>query len=307
MKGPQPPGRSVPRRAAGLGVLALSLLVGSSSSVQLAPVPVAGPLQDEELPLELRVPRMEGPEAQLAHARRLKARAFRASDDDSRAFWRSLAVEGYRAVRAFHPEAPALGAEAAFRAGELLRAEDRVEAAREEFSIAVEKGAGTAFRARGRLELGHVARRAGHLRTALDRYLEVCSDADADPLHREDAWLWAGRVWRLRGAWAEARRAWEGVIERSADPFLVLRAHDELALAYVEEDDVAAAAGQLERCRVDLQPILLEETARGERLLGAYRRMRARDALRRAIEARRSNVPRGGFDSSASADRPRNA
>lgn len=256
-----------------------------------APAAVPRPPADRtqgDVPIVLRVPRMDDARAQLAHARRLKARSFRAKGDEDRVFWRGLAVEAYRAVRELHPSERALGAEAAFRAGELLRADQDVRGARTELQAADELGAGTPFRARARLELGHLQRREGELRRALDRYLAVASDARVTPKYREEAWLWSGRCWWDRGAKVEARAAWEGVAERAFDPFLTLRAYENLALAWIEDDDLEAAAGELERSRAALAPILLEESERGEKLQDAYRRSRAREALREAIERRRT-------------------
>ena len=43
------------------------------------------------------------------------------------------------------------------------------------------------------------------------------------------------------------------------------------------------AAAQLERCGFGLTSVLLEESERGEKLSDAFRRMRARDALRSAL------------------------
>ncbi|MFT5288473.1 MAG: tetratricopeptide (TPR) repeat protein [Planctomycetota bacterium] len=239
--------------------------------------------QGQELPLEVRVPHMDSGRAQLAHARRLKMRSFRGKGPEDRLFWRSLAIEAYQAVRAYHPDEPDVSAEGAFRAGELLRADKDLDAARAEFKLARKLGVGTPFRARARLELGHLARRLGDLRQALDHYLALASDSGAAVRHRENGWLWAGRCWWQRGAHVEARRAWNGVAERALDPFLALRAHDELTLAWIEEGELKEAAAQLERCGFGLTSVLLEESERGEKLSDAFRRMRARDALRSAL------------------------
>ena len=238
----------------------------------------------DETPLEARVPHMATGEAQLSHARRVKARALRAKGERDREFWRTLAIEAYQAVRVYHPGERKLGAEGAFRAGEMLRAAGRLDSARAEFQEAARRGKGTPFRSRARLELGHLERRAADWRAALEHYLEVASDSTSAVRHREEAWLWAGRMWWEQGSHSEARRAWRGVCERLEDPFLALRAHDELTLAWVEVGDLEAAAGQLLDCKNSLSAILLEETERGERLCSAFQRMRGRKALRSAIE-----------------------
>ena len=273
-------------RHVGLGVAVglFLMLAGVDAHTMDSPNGLRLELQrQEDLPLEVRVPHMDSARAQLAHARRLKTRSFRGKGHEDRQFWRFLAIEAYQAVREYHPGELGFSAEAAFRAGELLRADGDIKAARQEFRLALKLGADTPFRARARLELGHLARRLGDLRQALDQYLALASDSSALARRREDAWLWAGRCWWQRGAHVEARRAWSGVAERALDPFLALRAHDELALAWLEEGDLKAAAAQIERCGFDLTSVLLEESERGEKLSNAFRRMRARDALRSAL------------------------
>lgn len=243
------------------------------------------------------VPRMESPRAQLQHARRVKAQMVGKEGADLE-FWRTLAVEAYQAVRVFHPGAREVAAEAAFRAGELLRAGDRADEALAEFRFCLRQAGRTDFKARAGLEIGHLERRRRAWREALDTYLAVAADASARARRREDAWLWAGRVWKEQGRVDDARTAWKRVAEEGTDALLRVRAFDELGLLALANDDVEAAAGWLERCLRALSAAALEETEEGERVRDALLRMRLVDELTRAIER--------GKDSSADEGTSRN-
>jgi tetratricopeptide (TPR) repeat protein len=280
---------SLARIAAGAGIAALCLLLAAPTGAGGA-LSARASAQDGDAPpraLETSVPRMDTAAAQLAHARRIK-RTMSERPEEDRAFWRVLAVEAYRAVRAYHPGAAAACAEASFRAGELLRAAGEADAAQEEFERARAAGAGTPFRARAALEIGHLHRRAGRSREALDLYLAVAGDGRAAAAHRDDAWLWAGRVWSDEGRVPDARRAWEGVARGGQDPLDRVLAFDWLALSWLEAGDLEAAAGVLDRCRVALSPLALEETELGERVRNALLRMRVVTSLQSAIERRAS-------------------
>ena len=261
---------------------AASLLVAT----WLASVPVLSVVEDP--PLEVTVPHMESAEAQLAYARRLKGE-LRKRKPQERDFWRGLTVEAYEAVPHFFPDASAFGSEACFRAGELLRVAGEVERARAVFRRARRLGRGTPFRARAGLELGHLARRAGELRAAREAYLDVASDASASRAHRDDAWIWAGRVWATEGRIEDARSAWRRVADGDGDALDRIFAFDELALSRVAEDDLEAAAGVLNQCVQALSEVALEETRRGESVRNALVRMRVIRALRRQISSDRSS------------------
>jgi tetratricopeptide (TPR) repeat protein len=231
------------------------------------------------------VPRMSCAEQQLAYARALK-RAMQGREGSDARRRRERAVAAYRAIREYHPEAPAKGAEGAFRAGELLRAVGSTEDARGEFRVAIDLGARTPFRARGGLEMGHIHRREGRSDLALDSYLAVASDHDAEVAHRDDAWLWVGRVWRDLGRMREARSAWRSVALSGEDPIDRILAYDYLTLTWVDDDDLEAAAGVLDECMRAHAEIALEETYTGERVRKALTRMRGLEMLQRAIESR---------------------
>ena len=233
------------------------------------------------------VPRMDTASAQIAYARGIK-RSMAGREARERALRREMAIEAYRAVRKHHPRASSSGAEGAFRAGELLRAVGRTEEALEEFEKARELGSKTPFRARASLEIGHVHRREGRRRVALDAYLRVASDPRAAHEHRDDAWLWAGCVWKDLGRLREARDAWRGVTRSGSDPIDRILAFDYLALAWVDAGDLEAAAGVLDECVRAHSELALEETRLGERVRKALVRMRVVSALQHAVEERRS-------------------
>lgn len=233
---------------------------------------------------EAPVARMDRPAAQLAHARRMKRVMFARRGED-RAFWRTLTVEAYRAVRHFHPDASELGAEAAFRAGELLRAGQAFDQALEEFRVARDLGRGTPFVARAGLEAGHVQRRVGRPRQALDHYLAVAGDASAEPRHRDEAWLWAGRVWSAQGRADDARRAWRGVAEGDGDPLDRIRAYDELGLSWIREGDLERAAALARECAGALADAALEETELGRRTRSALLSLRTAAELEERARA----------------------
>jgi len=254
-------------------------------------VPRAQPVQHEEH-LEKFVPYMQDARAQLDHARRLK-RALYKHPPESREFWRKLAVEAYQAVRVFHPESRAISIEASFRAGELLRAGGRDAEALQEFSWASTRRAG-AFSTRARLEIGHLHRRNEEDRKALDAYLDVAADARADAAHRDDAWIWAGQIWKRGKRIEDARRAWKRVAEGGRDPLDRIRAFDLLGVLWFEEDDLEAACGVLNQCLQSLSEAALEETRSGERVRNALLRMRLVDELPRAIASRKNSGEKTG-------------
>lgn len=264
---------------------ALLFLVLAQSSAEVSPhVPGA----ESRAWIESVVPRMASAEAQFGHARRLK-REMNAKRGDELAAWRRLTVEAYQAVRVFHPEARAVCVEAAFRAGEILRAGGDEPRALWEFRWAARQGAESEFRARARLEIGHLQRRALRWREALEAYLDVAGDPAASAARREDAWLWAGASWKALGHLEDARNAWRRVAEQGTDPLARITAFDELGLSLVEECELEGAAGVLDQCLRALSASALEETEQGERVRNALLRMRVVVELPRALARRKSS------------------
>jgi tetratricopeptide (TPR) repeat protein len=264
----------------------MAVVVALSTQGRAAAGPDAGRSTREAASgIEDPLPKLESAEAELARAAGLKL-ALRGTSDGARQAARDAAVRAYRAVREHFPgDAPAC-AEAAFRAGELLRAAEDVAGARSEFVLARERGAGTPFRVRAMLELGHVERRARNHADALSAYESVIAEADAPRRARDDASLWLGRVYLELDRTADARRAWQRVADGGEDPLDRVRAYDYLAAVRVTEGDLDGAAEILKSCRSALADVAAEETALGERVRTALLAMRATEELERAIAAR---------------------
>lgn len=255
----------------------------------VAPIDGAGSTRESPLP------RLESAQAELARAAGLKL-ALRGTAGEARSTARAAAVRAYRGVREHFPADAPVCAEAAFRAGELLRASDDVAGALSEFAFARERGGGTPFRVRAMLEIGHVERRARNHTAALAAYESVLAEADAPRRARDDASLWLGRVYTELDRRADARRVWQRVAEAAEDPLDRVRAYDYLASACVADGDLDGAAGVLQGCRAALADVVAEETTLGERVRNALLAMRATDELERAVAAR--DKPKGDTGSS---------
>jgi hypothetical protein len=239
------------------------------------------------------VPRAETAALQLRFATQCKLRMWRARPAEVEAA-RALAVLAFHAVREYFPDARALGAEAAFRAGELLRAAADDVGARAEFDAACRLGARTPFYARARIELGHIARRAGHPQLALDAYLSVLMDVGVAARWRDEAGLAAGRAYEETERVDDARRLYELVAEHGEDPLDRIRGFDAWAETFVGVDDVEAAAGVLALCRNALAPRAAEETELGQRVRNALERMRCIESIEFAIARRRKAREKAG-------------
>jgi len=236
------------------------------------------------------VPRLASAARQLEHARSVRF-ALRGRQGDERERARRSAVRAYRAVRTYYPGAREVR-EASFRAGELLRAAEDVEAARCEFELAAVPGVPSPFVARALLELGHIERRAEHYQEALALYDRVVADTRARPEYRDRAALWAGRVYQESKREADAERVWTRLASDAVDPVVRVRAYDAIALLYVRRGDLEGAAGVLELCRRSLEDVLLEETRLGERVRDAVLGMRAVTEIKRIVAERSSRADR---------------
>lgn len=232
------------------------------------------------------VPKCEDARAQIEYAGKRKLE-LRGARGEKRVAARASAVEAYRAVHYHFPRELEARAEAAFREGELQRAGGHTDEAREAFANAAGLGAGTEFRARGRLELGHLYRRTHRWVDALSAYEQVVADEDAAPRHRDRASLWRARLQARLGRDREARASWERVARDGFDSFDRLEAFDAWALHLIERGDLEGAAGVLGLCGELLAERLAEETRHGERLRRTHARMPSVGRLKAAIDARR--------------------
>lgn len=236
--------------------------------------------------LPVGVPKQESAEAQLEHAAHCRAR-MRGKRGEDREQMRERAVEAYRAVHVHFPRALPQRAEASFREGELRRAGGDADEARAAFEDAAQHGAGTEFRARAWIEVGHIYRRSKRLVDAIEAYERVLLDDEVAPAHRDRALLWRARLQARLGRAKEARAGWERVARDGFDPFDRLEAFDAWALHLIEADDLEGAGGVLGLCSELLADRLAEETRTGERLRRVHARMPSIARLKAAVEARR--------------------
>lgn len=260
-----------------------TLCLASSMGV----VPDDPPESERPLPLEIAVPKRSNARWQLEYARGLKNRLGERKESE-REFWRDLAIEAYQAVRVHHPEEVSIGAEAAFRAGELLRTDGRTAEAAAEFESAARLGRGGPFECRALIERGHLARRDGEPRRALDYYHDVVAKRTAGARQRDDAWYWIGRMQRDLGRFDDAFRAWKTVAHGNGDTLDRIVAFDWWACTLLERQDPNGAAGVLHDCSIRMREAALEETRNGERVRRALERMRARSRLIDELERARN-------------------
>lgn len=232
--------------------------------------------------------RFDTAKEQLEYATSLK-KVLRGTEGEARDRARAEAVAAYRAVREYFAAEAALCSEAAFRAGELLRTADDFKGARAEFGVAMERGAGTDFRVRAMLEIGHVERRAKHQQEALAAYESVVSDDTASARQKDEALLWTGRVYADLERLADARRVWQKVADKGDDPMDRIHAYDHIASLLVETGDLEGAAGVIKRCNDALADVSQEETKLGERVRASLAAMRSIDQLTRAVEKRKKS------------------
>lgn len=244
------------------------------------------------------VQKFDTPKAQFEHATSLK-KALRGLDGEARDRARSEAVAAYRAVREYFGNEAALCSEAAFRAGELLRTADDLAGALAEFGIARDRGAGTDFRVRAMLEIGHVERRAKHSQPAITAYEAVVADNTSSARQKDEALLWVGRVYADLERFTDARRVWQKVADKGDDPLDRIQAFDQIASVLVETGDLEGAAGVIKRCNEALADVSQEETKLGDRVRAALGSMRSVDQLARAVEKRKQ-----GADANDKKDEP---
>lgn len=264
---------------------ALPLLAGAASPAPYPHAERATSTVAAEAARTEAVPKLESARAQLDHADDLR-RKVRGADEASRQAARASAAAAYRAVREHYPAEAAACAEAAYRRADLVRQSGDVESARAEYAVARERGAGTPFRVRASLELGHLERRAKRAPEAIAAYEAVVADPAAGPGQRDDASLWLGRVLADLGRGDDAVRTWKRVAENGDDPLDRIRAFDQWAQLLVAKTDLEGAAGVVERCREQLADAAQEESRLGERVRAALTNMRAVDELARAVEKR---------------------
>jgi tetratricopeptide (TPR) repeat protein len=267
---------------------AAPLLLSLSGLATAAPPPRPAATQaGSSAAAEEPVKKCENAEAQLKLATELR-NALRGLEGGERDAARARALAACRAVRQYFPGEGWACAEAAFRAGELLRAAGDLAGAAAEFQAAREQKGESPFRLRALLELGHMQRKDKQLERALASYEAALGDPGATPGQRDEASLWAGSVYRDLQRPADARRVWQRVADAGEDPLDRIRAFDRIASLLVETGDLEGAAGTIERCKEVLAGPAAEETRTGERVRSALQNMRAIEELQRAVERKQS-------------------
>lgn len=231
------------------------------------------------------VTRYETAREQLSHAQALRS-VYRESQGKERQAAREAAVGAYEAVFSYHPKEPALAASAYFRAGELQRAAGLLRDALRLFEASQERSTSSSMRARSMLEVGHVQRRLLAFDEALSSYEKVMRDRKNAPKYRDRATFWKARVFLLMQRESDARRVFRVLAGATEDPFMVVRAYDELALSALREDDLEWTAGLIDACRIALADPLREETNVGRKLRVAFGTMRCRARLKAAVVER---------------------
>ena len=246
------------------------------------------------------VPRQGDADAQLVYATRAK-RSLRGTRGERRDQARTMVVEAYRAVRVYFPEARSTGAEAAFRAAELLRSGRLIGASREAFEQAWLLGRGVRIGARAGLELGHLERRRLRLNDALGWYEDVESLGPEFAEERDLAAYWAGRVHGRMGRAEDALRCYERAARKGVEPLQRVRAYEAWIDGLLDQDRLEAAAGVWSLCQGSLRQAAEERSTLGMRVRAALEGMRSPGRLARAVEERRRSgrVPWRGLQASS--------
>jgi len=246
-------GRRRARRVVGrrLGVVGAVLAL-------LGPVTMAG-VGDEDAPA---ADRGETANSRLDEVSAAKQRAYDLEGDErERALLEVAASYGAVADDDAHPVGDR--AEAAFRAGEILRSRRRADQARRRFEQATAFGAdGTderamEFAARGLLELAHLRRRASDVEGALGLYSEVGERFSDQARSNAHATTWRGKLLVREGRLDEARALYVGFAASFPDyPLEAVRNMDLLAVAFAEDGRLEDAHEVVALLRSQMEPVI---------------------------------------------------
>ena len=224
----------------------------------------------------------------LARASHLSALARRAKGARREELGRR-ALAAYEDVVTRFPEAASVTSEAAFRAGELRRRFEEDDEALRLFARAREVAPRGPFAHRAAFAEAVLLRDRGSWDPALEVLATVEADESGPRARRERGALEAARTLPLAGRDDAARAAFQRLALRAADPFVLAKAHDEWALRLVAIGDLEGAAGVLARCRDALRDPAAQQTETGRRLTELLEELRCIDALKTAIERRRTD------------------
>lgn len=238
-------------------------------------------------------PALDGPAMRALERARQKKQALRGERGERLTKLRLEAIDAYQRVHERWPEAGGITAEAAFRAGELLRTGGAPNLAIQEFEIAVGTREGGEFSARARYEIGHVQRREGRSELALAAFEELTASPAADDHLRDMASLWYAKVLSEIDQPRDAERVLRRLVKCAVAPTDRIRAYDELIVMVVDRAELEGASGWLRECKMSVAEESLAMTKEGERIRSALENMRGLKALRSAIEQR---MAQPGYD-----------
>ena len=175
-------------------------------------------------------------------------------------------------------------AEAAFRAGEILRTRGRLEESALRFSKAAELGVdvpkGREFAARGLLEQAHLRRRAHDDAAALELYGQVRARFADQRRTAAHAMTWSGKLLLAAGRVEEASPLLQGfAAEYPEYPKDAVRNADLLAVELFEAGDEARAKAVVDQLRKALAPVVDGGGKQAEAVAEALKDMRATELL----------------------------
>jgi len=235
-------------------------------------------------PGAIGAPRDEDPaRAALAEASAAK-RAAQKLDDTAREAALLEVAARYDAISGNGEFDTAARAEAAFRAGEILRARGRLAESEPRFVKAVELGAdapkGREFAARGLLEQAHLKRRAKDEGAALELYAQVRQRFSDQRRTAATAMTWQGKLLLASGRTDEATQVLSGfATEYPEYPKDAVRNADLLAVELLESGDEAGAKAAVDRVRSALAPIVDAGGKQGDAVAAALKAMRVTEML----------------------------
>ncbi|MBC8327933.1 MAG: hypothetical protein H8E31_04220 [Planctomycetes bacterium] len=224
------------------------------------------------------IPKLATAQAQLDQAKEVKKES-RGTKGAARVAALDRACDAFGAVVEHWPESGRITGEAAFRQGEIHRTLGRPGPAAGAFLIAVEQGDGTAFAARGQLEIGHLHRRASEFPQALKAYSAVLGRKDADLRYRNDSYEWIGKVQTELEEWDQAAAAFRSWGDNAEGPEELVKAADHEALALLGAGKLAAAKARVVEVQAQVEDLAGEPSKEAGKLRKALDRMKAPAAI----------------------------
>lgn len=273
------------RGAGALGAVLTLLVLGGSARAEefggrpprVAPPLVAAAVADDHETADAQTSTEQG-RAALAEASTAKQAAQKLEGDDREQAL--LAVVGrYDAIAAGQGHAVPECTEAAFRAGEILRALKQVELADARFERAVTMGEGVEeareFAARALLERAHILRRMDDGEGALSLYAEVGRRFADQRRAAAHARTWTGKLQLRSGQLELGAEVLQGFAEAYPEYATeAVRNADTVAVAWFEAGDEPAARVTLAWIRGRMEPLLAEGGRQAEKIRAALDRMR---------------------------------